>query len=101
GEGTYDKVASVGMFEHVGLENLPVYFGKVANLLREGGLFMNHGITTSDRQTRSVGMGAGEFIGRYVFPNGELPHLHLAARDMSDQQLEIPDVECRPPHVDA
>jgi cyclopropane-fatty-acyl-phospholipid synthase len=97
-EGTYDKIASVGMFEHVGLENLPVYFGKVRDLLREGGLFMNHGITTADTQNRSVGMGAGEFIANYVFPNGELPHLHLAVRDMSDQQLEVHDVECLRPH---
>ena len=98
GNGPYDKIASVGMFEHVGLENLPVYFGKVASLLREGGLFMNHGITTSDTGNRSVGLGAGEFIGRYVFPNGEVPHLHLVVHEMSDQQLEIHDVECLRPH---
>jgi len=98
GGGAYDKIASVGMFEHVGLENLPVYFGKVRGLLREGGVFMNHGITTSDILSRSVGMGAGEFIDRYVFPNGELPHLHLVVREMSDQQLEIHDVECLRPH---
>jgi cyclopropane-fatty-acyl-phospholipid synthase len=94
GEGAYDKVASVGMFEHVGLRNLPVYFGAVHRLLREGGLFMNHGITAANTANRSVGMGGGEFIGRYVFPNGELPHLHLVTRDMSDQSFEIHDVEC-------
>jgi cyclopropane-fatty-acyl-phospholipid synthase len=97
-QGSYDKVASVGMFEHVGLENLAIYFGAVNRLLREGGLFMNHGITTSDTANRSVGMGAGEFIGRYVFPKGELPHLHLAVREMSDAQLEVHDVECLRPH---
>ncbi|MGE5615361.1 MAG: class I SAM-dependent methyltransferase [Bacillota bacterium] len=98
GEGIYDKVASVGMFEHVGLDNLPVYFATVQRLLREGGLFMNHGITSSDTQNRSVGMGAGEFIGRYVFPKGELPHLHLVVREMSDQAFEVHDVECLRPH---
>jgi cyclopropane-fatty-acyl-phospholipid synthase len=98
GEGIYDKVASVGMFEHVGLENLPVYFAAIQKLLREGGLFMNHGITSADTENRSVGMGAGEFIGRYVFPKGELPHLHLVVREMSDQAFEVHDVECLRPH---
>ena len=93
GEGVYDKIASVGMFEHVGLRNLPVYFSAVRRLLREAGLFLNHGITTSDVRSRAVGLGAGEFIGRYVFPQGELPHLHLVVRDMSEQNLEVHDIE--------
>ncbi|HET7730124.1 MAG TPA: class I SAM-dependent methyltransferase [Usitatibacter sp.] len=98
GEGFYDKIASVGMFEHVGLRNLPVYFTAVKRLLRERGLFLNHGITTSDVDNRAVGMGGGEFIGRYVFPKGELPHLHLVVREMASQELEIHDVECLRPH---
>ena len=98
GEGVYDKIASVGMFEHVGLKNLPVYFGTVRRLLREKGLFLNHGITSSDPENGAVGMGGGEFIGRYVFPRGELPHLHRAVRDMSAQDLEVHDVECLRPH---
>jgi cyclopropane-fatty-acyl-phospholipid synthase len=93
GEGSYDKIASVGMFEHVGLRNLPVYFNTVRRLLKERGLFLNHGITTMDTSNRAVGMGAGEFIERYVFPNGELPHLHLVVHDMADQDLEVHDVE--------
>ena len=98
GEAAYDKVASVGMFEHVGLKNLPVYFAAVRRLLREGGLFMNHGITASDTRGRSVGMGVGEFIARYVFPNGELPHLHLVVNEMSEQDFEVQDVECLRTH---
>jgi cyclopropane-fatty-acyl-phospholipid synthase len=98
GEGVYDKIASVGMFEHVGLKNLPVYFGGVQRLLRERGLFLNHGITSSSVENHAVGLGAGEFIGRYVFPRGELPHLHRAVRDMSAAGLEVHDVECLRPH---
>jgi len=97
-EAAYDKVASVGMFEHVGLENLPTYFGAVGRLLRERGLFLNHGITTSDVGNNAVGMGAGEFIDRYVFPRGELPHLHTVVRDMSASDFEVHDVECLRPH---
>jgi cyclopropane-fatty-acyl-phospholipid synthase len=98
GEGVYDKIASIGMFEHVGLRNLPTYFGVVKRLLRERGVFLNHGITSTDVQNRAVGLGAGEFIGRYVFPRGELPHLHRAIHDMSEQDLEVHDVECLRAH---
>jgi cyclopropane-fatty-acyl-phospholipid synthase len=52
GSGLYDKIASVGMFEHVGLKNLSAYFGKIRSLLRPEGLVLNHGITTSDIDKR-------------------------------------------------
>jgi cyclopropane-fatty-acyl-phospholipid synthase len=93
GEGTYDKIASVGMFEHVGLRHLKAYFGKIRSLLADGGLVMNHGITSTDPDSRWVGMGAGEFINRYVFPHGELPHLSLVLREMAAAGLEVADVE--------
>jgi cyclopropane-fatty-acyl-phospholipid synthase len=89
----FDKIASVGMFEHVGLRKLPQYFGKVARLLADDGLILNHGITTMDPQSRSVGMGAGKFIDRYIFPHGELPHVSLAVHRMSEQGLEAIDIE--------
>lgn len=98
GAASFDKVASVGMFEHVGLRNLPKYFGTVNQVLRDRGLFLNHGITSCDVRNRPVGSGTGEFIDRYVFPNGELPHLHLAVREMSAQGFEISDVESLRPH---
>jgi cyclopropane-fatty-acyl-phospholipid synthase len=93
GEGVYDKISSVGMFEHVGLKNLPIYFRKIHTLLREGGLVMNHGITSVDPESRSVGLGAGEFIGKYVFPHGELPHVSLVLKEMARAELEVMDVE--------
>jgi cyclopropane-fatty-acyl-phospholipid synthase len=89
----FDKIASVGMFEHVGLSKLPVYFRKIERLLADDGLVMNHGITTMDPKSRAVGMGAGAFIDRYIFPHGEVPHLSLAIRAMSEQNLEAIDVE--------
>jgi cyclopropane-fatty-acyl-phospholipid synthase len=93
GEGAYDKIASVGMFEHVGLKNLPLYFGAIWRLLKDGGVVMNHGITAIDPESRAVGLGAGEFIHRYVFPHGELPHISLALREMASAGLEVMDVE--------
>jgi cyclopropane-fatty-acyl-phospholipid synthase len=93
GEGAYDKIASVGMFEHVGLRHLKAYFGKIRSLLADGGLVLNHGITSSDPDSRWVGLGAGEFINRYVFPHGELPHLSLVLHEMAGAGLEVADVE--------
>jgi len=98
GEASFDKVASIGMFEHVGLRNLPVYFGTAARMLRDRGLMLNHGITSTDVDNRPTGSGAGEFVGKYVFPNGELPHLSLAVREMSAAGFEVFDVESLRPH---
>lgn len=89
----FDKIASIGMFEHVGLKNLAMYFCKIGSLLAENGLILNHGITTSDVDNRECGSGAGEFIDRYVFPHGELPHLALAVKEMSAAGLEVTDAE--------
>ncbi len=93
GEGAYDKIASVGMFEHVGVRHLQGYFAKLGSLLADGGLVMNHGITATDAESRWVGLGAGEFINHYVFPHGELPHISLVLREMSVAGLETADVE--------
>jgi len=93
GEAVYDKIASVGMFEHVGLKNLPRYFAKIHTLLSDGGVVMNHGITSIDPESRSVGLGAGDFIDKYVFPHGELPHISLVLKEMARAELEVMDVE--------
>jgi len=98
GEGAFDKAASIGMFEHVGLRNLPLYFDTVARMLHDRGLMLNHGITSADVGSRPIGSGAGDFVGKYVFPNGELPHLSVAVREMSAAGFEIFDVESLRPH---
>ena len=93
GREQFDKVVSVGMFEHVGHANLDRYFAILHEQVKPGGLVMNHGITAKYTDGRQVGRGAGEFIGRYVFPHGELPHLSVAIGSMSEQGFEVVDVE--------
>ncbi|MEO8410782.1 MAG: cyclopropane-fatty-acyl-phospholipid synthase family protein, partial [Propionivibrio sp.] len=93
GTGTFDRITSIGMFEHVGLKNLPDYFTHVRDLLADDGVVMNHGITATDPDSNEVGFGAGSFIDRYVFPHGELPHISLALKEMSAAGLEAVDVE--------
>ncbi len=92
----FDKIVSVGMFEHVGLRNLPLYFEIVRRLLAPGGLFLNQGITSEKegwRQTRET-----KFINRYVFPNGELDTVSNVQLVMERAGFEILDVEALRPH---
>lgn len=98
GDASFDKVSSIGMFEHVGQQNLPIYLGVVRRLLRDRGLFMNHGITSPDPDGRTVGSGVSEFMDKYVFPHTELPPLHVIVREMAAQNFEVYDVESLRPH---
>jgi cyclopropane-fatty-acyl-phospholipid synthase len=91
--GTFDRITSVGMFEHVGVDNLQDYFSRINGLLAPGGVVMNHGITTTDVDQRSSPYGSGEFIDKYVFPQGELAHLSTVIRTMQAGGLEVRDVE--------
>jgi len=91
--GTFDRIASVGMFEHVGLKNLRAYFTKVRELLADHGAALIHGITSSDPNSAETPWGGGDFIERYVFPHGELPHIGMVLREMSAAGLEPVDVE--------
>jgi cyclopropane-fatty-acyl-phospholipid synthase len=91
--GTFDRITSVGMFEHVGIQHLPEYFSRINSLLAPDGVVMNHGITTTDIDARGTPYGGGEFIDRYVFPHGELAHLGTVIRTMQQGGLEVRDVE--------
>ena len=96
GDGVYDKVASIGMFEHVGLANLPAYLATVMRVLRPGGLFLNHGITHDEEGWNKTV--ASEFINRYVFPDGELDCVSNIQLGMERVGFEILDVEALRPH---
>ncbi|SPE24088.1 putative fatty acid methyltransferase (fragment) [Burkholderiales bacterium] len=91
GDGVYDKIASVGMFEHVGLANLPVYTATVQRVLRPGGLFLNHGITHDQEGWRKTV--ETQFINRYVFPDAELDTVSNIQQGMERAGFEIHDVE--------
>lgn len=91
--GSFDRITSVGMFEHVGITNLPLYFSKIHELLKDDGIAMNHGITSTDPDNGETPYGNGEFIEKYVFPHGELPHIGLALKAMQEGGLEVIDLE--------
>ena len=94
----YDKVSSVGMFEHVGPRNFDRYFGKIARILVPGGLALNHGITHNKVGTRSLGSGIGDFVEEYVFPGGELAHVSQVIRAAAAHGLEAIDAEALREH---
>jgi cyclopropane-fatty-acyl-phospholipid synthase len=81
------------MFEHVGRKNLPGYFRKIRDLLTDDGIAMNHGITSSDADSGETSLGGGEFIDRFVFPDGELPHIGLVLESMQRGGIEALDIE--------
>lgn len=97
-DAPWDKVASVGMFEHVGRANLPTYFSKIRRLLKPGGLMMNHGITAGGTRNGQLGAGIGDFMDRYIFPGGELLHVSHVMRVMAESGLEALDIENLRPH---
>jgi cyclopropane-fatty-acyl-phospholipid synthase len=99
-EGSFDKVASVGMFQHVGRARMRSYFRTVFDLTRPGGLFLNHGIVDLEQaRDRSFGSRVrgwlwreDEFIDRYVFPDGELVSLAYASGLAEKAGFETRDV---------
>ena len=94
----FDKISSVGMFEHVGQANMTAYFGKIMRLLSPGGLVMNHGITAGGLENRQLGAGMGDFIEKYIFPGGELLHVSAVLEHLSRAGLEMVDTENLRPH---
>jgi cyclopropane-fatty-acyl-phospholipid synthase len=91
--GRFDRIASIGMFEHVGLKHLRGYFARLRELLADDGVVLNHGITSTDPDSAETPWGGGEFISRHVFPHGELPHISLALKEMCAGGLEPVDAE--------
>ncbi|WP_460483135.1 class I SAM-dependent methyltransferase [Comamonas humi] len=94
----FDKIASVGMFEHVGKAHMLDYFGTIRQLLKPGGLLMNHGITAGGTENEQLGAGMGEFIEKYIFPGGELIHVSAVLQEMAHAGLEMVDTENLRPH---
>ena len=88
--GGFDKIVSVGMFEHVGESQLPLYFKQAWELLRPGGVFLNHGIANRVVDPRPKGP---TFISRYVFPDGDLVPINSTLRYAEETGFEVRDVE--------
>lgn len=87
GDRQWDYITSVGMFEHVGKENLALYFKDVARYLKDDGVALIHGIT------RQQGGATNGWINKYIFPGGYIPGLAEIIGRITENDLQICDVE--------
>ncbi|KRL36449.1 SAM-dependent methyltransferase [Liquorilactobacillus uvarum] len=87
-KGNFDYITSVGMFEHVGKENLGLYFKKVQELLTPEGRALIHGITG-----QHMGAGVDPFISKYIFPGGYIPNIAENLKHIMDANLQFTDIE--------
>jgi cyclopropane-fatty-acyl-phospholipid synthase len=95
-EGTFDKIASIGMFEQVGIKNHLDYFRTVNRLLRPRGLYLHHTIARRAKKTdRAFNRMSAEYraLVRYIFPGGELDHLGMSISNLERTGFEVHDVE--------
>jgi len=88
--GGFDAIVSVGMSEHVGRAHLEEYFARAWNLLRPGGVFLNHAIGEGLKEDRFKGP---SFIDEYVFPDGDIPPIPLVLGAAEAAGFEVRDVE--------
>jgi cyclopropane-fatty-acyl-phospholipid synthase len=95
-DARFDKIASIGMFEHVGIDNHPAYFAAVNRLLEPGGLYLHHAIARpakgTDKRFRKM-RAEYKALTRYIFPGGELDHLGMSIANLERAKFEIHDVE--------
>ncbi len=89
-QASYDRIVSVGMFEHIGIKNFPTYFDTVKRVLKSGGLFLNHGITSENGWQRTP---VTRFINKYIFPDGELARVSHVTAAMEQAGFEVLDTE--------
>ena len=87
----YDKIAAIGVIEHVGIPNYPAFFNRVHTMLNPGGYYLNHGIKHSFHWKPTSHT---TFLLRYVFPNGDLAGVSETITEMERAHFEILDVEC-------
>jgi cyclopropane-fatty-acyl-phospholipid synthase len=95
-QGSYDKIASLGMFEHVGIAYHPAYFATIHRLLKPRGFYLHHAITRRAKMSeRAFNRRAPEYVAltRYIFPGGEVDHLGMSIRNLESHGFEVRDVE--------
>jgi len=95
-DGQFDKIASIGMVEHVGIANMNHYMSTVGKLLPDGGLFLCHGLTRRAKASKKKFLKMRperRLLAKYIFPGGELDHLGHMVECMEAQKFEVHDVE--------
>ncbi|MGH2811087.1 MAG: class I SAM-dependent methyltransferase, partial [Actinomycetota bacterium] len=94
-DGPFDAISSIGMFEHVGLARISAYFGTLFGLLGPGGRLLNHAIS---RRPGPARLEPNSFVGRYVFPDGQLIEVGWVVTAMQEHGFEVRDLEALREH---
>ena len=95
-EGPFDKIASIGMFEHIGIANHDAYFSTVNRLLAPDGIYLHHAITRRMKKSkRAFARKSPEHraLVKYIFPGGELDHIGMTLEGLEAHRFEVHDVE--------
>jgi cyclopropane-fatty-acyl-phospholipid synthase len=93
---SFDKIASIGMFEHVAIANQPAYFAAIHRLLNSNGLYLHHAITRPAKASEAAfRRRKAEYaaLTRYIFPGAEVAHLGMSVADLERYGFEVHDVE--------
>ncbi len=95
-DGQYDKISSIGMFEHIGIANYAKYFKKVQSLLGDEGIFINHAIASASKRTKRKSRyirPERRLLLKYIFPGSELSSVGFTTNAMEHEGFEVHDVE--------
>ena len=95
-QGSYDKISSIGMSEHIGVANYPRYFGKINSMLRDRGIMLNHAIARSAKTSKRFSTRIRperKFLLKYIFPGSELIPVGMTTDFMEHNGFEVHDVE--------
>ena len=85
---TYDRIVSVGMFEHVGVDYFPAFFSKTYEILKDTGVFLLHTIGQSTKPSAT-----SPWIRKYIFPGGYIPSLSEVLKETEKQNIIVTDIE--------
>ncbi|TWT67060.1 SAM-dependent methyltransferase [Allorhodopirellula solitaria] len=95
-QGTYDKISSIGMSEHIGAANYARYFGKINSMLRDRGVVLNHAIARRAKTSKKAAQRIRperQFILKYIFPGSELTPVGETTESLELSGFEVHDVE--------
>ncbi|QDT02351.1 Methoxy mycolic acid synthase MmaA3 [Rubripirellula lacrimiformis] len=95
-QGTYDKISSIGMSEHIGAANYPRYFQKINSMLRDRGVMLNHAIARRAKSSKRAAKRIRperQFILKYIFPGSELTPVGQTTDCLENTGFEVHDVE--------
>lgn len=95
-QGQFDKVAAIGIQEHIGIDNYPTYYQTVKRVLKHDGLFLHHAITKPAKKDAKTFKRKNEefaLLTKYIFPGGELDHIGNTVTMLEQNRFEVHDVE--------